>query len=241
MTESFFDIYQRKRSNLMESAVDKEAILNNFGYFQDISPKSRQKLAEICLTKTYEKKEYIFSEEDKGYAVYFCISGRIQLHKTTPDGKEVVIKVIKPGEMFGEVILFERQHYPVTAIALSRSQTFLMPKHQLLCLFELADFRGDFIAMLMRKQRYLADQIKYLTSNDAEERLFLFLRENYGTMDHFRLTVSKKDVAAAIGTTPETLSRLLLRLKKENLLNWEDKYITIHPSVWARLSARSTQ
>lgn len=214
--------------------MDKEAILNQFGYFKDISDKSRHVLADICLSKSYEKKEIIFSEAEKGYAVFFCINGRIQLHKTTPDGKEVVIKVIKPGEMFGEVILFETDKYPVTAVALSRAQVFIMPKHQFHCLLERPDFRGDFISMLMRKQRYLADQIKYLSSHDVEDRLIFFLKENYGESERIQPSISKKDMAAAIGTTPETLSRILLRLKKENILNWDDKFITVHKSVWER-------
>ena len=86
--------------------MDKEAILKQFGYFKGISDNSRHALAAICLSKSFNKKEILFAEGEKGYVVFYCISGRIQLHKTTPDGKQVVIKVIKPGEMFGEVILF---------------------------------------------------------------------------------------------------------------------------------------
>ena len=214
--------------------MDKDAILRQFGYFKGISDKSRLFLAEICLFKSYEKKELLFAEGEKGYAVYCCINGRIQLHKTTPDGKEVVIKVIKPGEMFGEVILFEAQTYPVTAIALSRSQVFVMPKHQFHCLLERSDFRNDFIAMLMRKQRYLADQIKYLTSHDVEDRLFLFLKVSYGEREKIQPSISKKDMAAAIGTTPETFSRILLRLKSEGSLSWQGQFITVDKTVWRR-------
>ncbi len=212
--------------------MDKEAILKQFGYFKGISDSSRRKLAEICLAKTVEKKESLFTEGEKGYAVYCCIHGRIQLHKNTPDGREIVIKVIKPGEIFGEVILFESGIYPVTAVALTRSQVFIMPKHQFHCLLEQHDFRNDFIAVIMRKQRYLANQIKYLTSHDVEDRLLLFLRENYGEQARIKPAVSKKDVAAAIGTTPETLSRVLLRMKKEGLLQWEKKIIAVSEKAW---------
>ncbi len=218
--------------------MDKKAILQQFGYFKDISDKSLTALADICLSKIYEKRQTIFTEDEKGYALFFCINGRIQLYKTTPDGKEVVIKVIKPGEIFGEVILFERVKYPVTAVALSRSQVFMMSKHQFMCLLQSEDFRNDFMATLMRKQRYLADQIKYLTSHDVEERLFLFLKENYGEQESISPAMSKKDMAAAIATTPETFSRLLQRLKQEGLLSWESNHILIHNRVWSNLRQR---
>lgn len=214
--------------------MDKNAILNQFGYFKGISDQSREILAEICLDRSFAKKEIIFTEGEKGYAIFCCISGAIQLFKSTSEGKEVVIKVIKPGEIFGEVILFESDIYPATAIALSRSQIFIMPKHQFFCLLERPDFRNDFISVLMRKQRYLADQIKYLTTYDVEDRLILFLRENYGIKLKIRPLLSKKALAAAIATTPETLSRILQRLKNENLLHWENNFIFVNESLWER-------
>lgn len=218
--------------------MDKEAILNQFGYFKDISDKSRKQLADICLAKSVSKKEILFTEGEKGYSVFCCINGRIQLYKTTPDGKEVVIKVIHPGEIFAEVILFERDHYPVTAVALSRCLVFMIPKHQFHCLLERQDFRNDFIRLLMRKQRYLAEQIKYLTTHDVEDRLFRFLYENYGKETHVKPAMSKKDLAAAIGTTPETLSRILLRLKEREKLTWDEQTIEINPDVWKEIEKR---
>ncbi len=218
--------------------MDKEAILNQFGYFKDISANSRKQLADICLSKSVLKKEILFTEGEKGHSVFCCITGRIQLYKTTPDGKKVVIKVIHPGEIFAEVILFEKDRYPVTASALSRSLVFLIPKHQFHCLLERQDFRSDFIRLLMRKQRYLAEHIKYLSTHDVEDRLFRFLRENYGKETTVKPAMSKKDVAAAIGTTPETLSRILLRLKEKDRLTWEERTIKINPDVWKQANGQ---
>ena len=110
-----------------------------------------------------------------------------------------------------------------------------MPKHQFHCLLEQPDFRNDFISVIMRKQLYLSDQIKYLVSHDVEDRLLLFLQESFGTQSSIKPAITKKDVAAAIGATPETLSRVLLRMKKENLLQWEDKLITISDTAWELL------
>ena len=70
-----------------------------------------------------------------------------------------------------------------------------------------------------------AEQVQSLTSTDVETRLLRFLKEQYGSRKEIRINLSKKDVAAAIGTTPETLSRLLLRLKKEGILIWEGRMV----------------
>ncbi len=205
--------------------MEKELILKSTNLFEHISDRSRTALANICISKKVEKKETLFLEGDKGYSLYILVEGNIQLYKTTPNGKEIVIKVIKPEEIFAEVILFEESHYPVSAVALKKSHLFMLPKHQFYCLLEDETFRNDFISMLMKKMRYLTKQIRYLTNYDVEERLFIFLEEHYGRKKRIKASLSKKDVAAAIGTTPETLSRVLLRLKKEGRLTWEGSFI----------------
>ncbi|MDZ7724928.1 MAG: Crp/Fnr family transcriptional regulator [candidate division KSB1 bacterium] len=179
------------------------------------------------MEKNTEKQEIIFTEAEKGYALFCCIQGQIQLSKITADGREIVIKVIQPGEIFGEVILFESDLYPVTATALKPSRLYMIPKHQFLCLLEKQDFRNDFIALLMRKQRYLAEQIKYLTIHDVEDRFFRFIKEHYEGANRIKPELSKKDMAAAIGTTPETLSRLFNRLIKDKKIHWQGKWMVI--------------
>ena len=84
----------------------------------------------------------------------------------------------------------------------------------------------------MKLKSTLANQIKYLTAHETEERLFNFLEEQFGRIETFNPSMSKKDIASAIGTTPETFSRLLLRLKSENKLDWIGNEIYISPSVW---------
>ena len=60
--------------------------------------------------------------------------------------------------------------------------------------------------MLLRKQRYLADRIQQLTSQDVEQRLRAFLLEQYGRQEQIHAEINKKQLAAAIDATPETLS-----------------------------------
>ena len=219
--------------------MEKTKIIQKTHLFENITEESRKNLAAICLDKTINKKEILFMEGDKGYSLYILVDGNIQLFKTTPEGREVVIKVIKPGEIFGEVILFEEDRYPVSAVALKKSRVYLIPKHQFTCLLGNELFRNDFIKTLMKKMRYLTRQIRYLTNHDVEERLFMFLNEQFGDSKQINISLSKKDVANAIGATPETLSRLLLRLKSDNRLIWEGN--TIEISSFAGVPAPAEQ
>ena len=209
--------------------TDPILLLSQTEFFKSLSKSHQEQLADICLPKTLNKREFLFMEGEKGLALYLCARGSIQLYKQSPEGQEVVIKVIKPGELFAEVILFEKQYYPVSAVALEHSLVYMLPKAQFDCLLQESEFRSDFLSNLMGKLRYLTEQVQYLTSFDVEARLIRFLNDHYGNKHEIKVNLSKKDVAAAIGTTPETLSRLLLRLKKEGRLVWEGKVIKNFP------------
>jgi len=202
-------------------------IIEQNDYFKGLSGSSKARLADLCVPRTLEKKEHVFLEGDKGHSLYLCAEGAIQLFKTSESGQEVVLKVIRSGELFGEVILFEKDRYPASAVALEKSRVYLMPKIQFHCLLENSEFRNDFISILMQKMRYLAEKIQYLTVYDVEERFRRFLRDQFGNRDVFLVDLSKKDIAAAIGTTPETLSRLIDRMKKEGKMTWEGRTITV--------------
>lgn len=201
-------------------------------FFEGISRGSMEALARVCMQCEQRRKSALFREGDPGEAMFLLARGRVGLHKLTPDGHEVVIKVLKPGEVFAEVILFEEKVYPVTAMALTDILVFKLLRRDLLGLLRQEDFRNDFIAMLLRKQRYLTDKIRQLTSEDSEDRLRAFLREQYGECGQITVEINKKQLAAAIGTTPETLSRLLRQLGRRKCMSWKGKVITTTRSFW---------
>ncbi|MCC6933678.1 MAG: Crp/Fnr family transcriptional regulator [Deltaproteobacteria bacterium] len=202
-------------------------LLLNSQLFTGFSEANLGQLAAITTNKSYLKREVMFFEGEQG--AFFCllINGVVQISKMAPDGREIVIKIIQPGEMFGEVILFELNTYPVTATALADSELCIIPKDKFMALLDEQSFRNEFMRILIAKQRYLAEQIKYLTVHDVEDRLFNFFHQHYGQSKTFECDLSKKDLAAAIAATPETLSRLLLRLTSEGKLKWEGRQVQI--------------
>jgi CRP-like cAMP-binding protein len=208
------------------------SILGQAHFFEGISRESREALSRFCIPAERLKHTTLFREGEPGEAMYLLARGRVSLHKLSPEGREIVIKVIKPGEVFAEAILFEKRFYPVTAVALTEVLVFKLLRRDLLNLLRQDDFRNDFIAMLLRKQRYLADKIQQLTSQDVEQRLRAFLLEQYGEQQKINAEINKKQLAAAIGATPETLSRLLQDLKRRKAMIWNQGVITVSPDFW---------
>lgn len=217
------------------------AAIGRSGFFKGLSPEACADLARCARVRQLAKREILFTEGQTGEGLCLLVSGRIQLHKASADGSETVIRVVRPGEAFAEVVLLERQDYPVTATSLAPSSVVLLPRRDVLRLLEDAKFRNAFIAMMLRRQRYLAERVRYLTACDVQERLLIFLHEQYGPVTRMTLDLSKKDVAAAIGTTPETLSRLIQRLQSEGLLKWRGKTVLLESSVWQGVSAVASE
>ena len=212
--------------------TDPTQLIRDAKFFSDLSKAACKRLAEMSRRRTIEKRDLLFMEGAEGKAVYLLTSGSIQLVKTNLDGKETVIKTVKEGELFAEVILFEKPSYPVTAIARTDVEVIELPRTGFLNLLDERGFRNDFMAMLMAKQRYLAERIQQLTAMDVEARFVEFLREHYGEAGTITPDLSKKDIASAIGATPETFSRLLQKLEKRGDFSWAGKSIQIGSDFW---------
>jgi len=209
-------------------------LLAQTSLFGTLAAKHRKALASVCAPVELRRKAILFHERQRGEAVYVLVSGQVQLHKTAGEGREIVIKVVKPGETFAEVILFEEPRYPVTATALTDGLALKILRRDVHRLLGEEEFRNDFMAMLMYKQRYLAGRIQQMATLDAEERFLRFLREQFGPGETLRVDISKKALAAAIAVTPETLSRLIRRLMKSGLLVWKGRQVTLRSQPGAK-------
>jgi CRP-like cAMP-binding protein len=212
--------------------MDVLGLLEQSDFFKALSPARRRSIAGISIPKMLRKRETHFMEGERGNAMYLMAQGVVQLFKTSADGKEVVIKLIRPGEIFGEVVLFEQDRFPVSACSLTPAQVYLLPKKQCDLLLDEEGFRREFIGMLLAKQRYLAEQIFRLSALDVEQRFIHFLREQYGEREEYLIDVTKREVAAAIDALPETLSRLLLKLRDDGEIQWEGESLRVRKGFW---------
>ena len=226
-----------ERGRSKSGAMKIELYIDQSPFFKGLSEGHRRELVSICTLKPVKKRDYLFHEGEKGSSMFLLVDGNLQLHKNTEDGREVVIRMVKPGEVFAEVVLFEKERYPVSARAVTGASVLSFPKNGIHRLLAEEGFRNDFIAMLMAKQRYLAERIQELTTKDVEHRFFAFLRSQYGERETIHTPLSKKDIAAAIGTTPESLSRLILRLHEEKIIDWQGKEIRILSNPWKWLGS----
>ncbi len=207
--------------------MNLQKLLDESSLFGYLPQEFKATIVREGILRKIRKGATLFSEGDDGVYFYLLIEGIIKIYKSTPDGKEIMVKLAHDGEIFAETILFESETYPVSAIALTETLVLGVRRDFFLSLLREHRFAVEFLTALMKKLRYLADRLVYLSAYDIEERFFMFLENRYGKRDIYEVDISKKEIASAIGTVPETFSRLVLKLKERGVIDWENKTIIV--------------
>ncbi len=200
--------------------------------FRDLGEESLARLSEGSRRLEIARGEHLFFEDDEGRDLFVLAEGGVRLYKLSADGQETTVKLINPFEAFAEVALFDGGRYPVSAVAVKYSVVYAFSGSTFQALLEERAFRREFISTLIGKLRYLSQRIHYLTACDVEQRFFHFLYEQCGPVEKCKIEMPKKDIAAAIGTIPETLSRLILRLRNRGDIEWKGSTITLRKGFW---------
>jgi CRP/FNR family transcriptional regulator len=179
-------------------------------------------LVEVCRLCPVEKHAYLFRQEDEASHFYLVHSGAIQVHRLLPDGREQVIHVFRPTESFAEVALAGQQRYPVSAVALEPSQVIAVNCAALRCLIHrMPDLSVAMIASMSMHLKFLVGRLEQQKFQSAPERLAHWLMEHPQGGDSALIPVSqkKKNLAAQLGMSSETLSRTLRRFKDAGWLS----------------------
>ena len=140
--------------------------------------------------------------------------GVVHIVKSAPDGREIVLEVIPPGELFGAVVALENRPYPAAAVAAEESVVWRMPASlaRELCLKH-PTLRAAILDQVASRLRSAHERLRSLALERVEQRLarmVLTLAEKIG---HRResvtvLSVTRQELADMIGTTVETTIRI---------------------------------
>lgn len=212
--------------------MDVKPYLARSSIFGELGAAALESLAGCSRVREVPKGEHLFLEGDEGDEMYILARGSVRLYKSTADGRETTVRMIGPLGEFAEVVFPGGGAYPVSAVAAAWSTAIAVSGRAFRSLLDVPDFRDEFIALLFRKMRYLSERLHRLSVYDVEQRLLLFLREQGGGEEEFELEMPKKDIASAIGTVPETLSRLLQKMKERGDMTWKGKTIRLRAGFW---------
>jgi CRP/FNR family transcriptional regulator, dissimilatory nitrate respiration regulator len=205
-----------------ERISEIQNFLRNTPFFQEVSDEHVHALAMIGISQTYRRGETIFLEGDEGTGFFIIKSGRVKVFKVAKDGKEQILHIFGPEEYFAEVPAFDGGQFPASAAAIESAEVIFIPRATFLMVLEQHPTLA--IALLgtfARHLRRLAHLVDSLSFKDVPERLanyLLNLSDRTNQPDLIELDLPKGQLAALLGTIPETLSRTFYKLGQEGVI-----------------------
>lgn len=182
--------------------------------------KQEQSLLEV---KSVFKGAYLFREGELCSKVSIVVSGGVKIASMHYSGNEVVFNILEKGEIFGNNLVFSDQPiYKGDVIATQDSTIVSIPKDNLTRILRSnKEFLIAYLNIQSNFGKKLNSTIKMLSMSSAEDRFMFYLHEHSNEIEYDSVT----DLADILNITRETLSRLLTKLEKENIIRRSPHHI----------------
>ena len=209
--------------------------LKKIDLFKNLSDDELKELEHYLSTSVYKKKEDIFTEGDAPEWFYIVLAGKVKVTKISHDGKEIILEIISPYDIFGGVAVLRNFPYPANAVAMEDSEILKISRKNLMRVVDRFPNLMFCIALqLGDRMKSSYDSLKNIALERVEARIAALLLKlgnkvgvetDEGLMIDMRLT--KQDVADMVGTTVETSIRTFSKFKKDGLVTDADGKIII--------------
>ncbi|MCK8828186.1 Crp/Fnr family transcriptional regulator [Natroniella acetigena] len=200
--------------------------LRNYDYFSQLTDKELAEVAKVVRTKEYKKGEIIFFEGEAGNALFMLEKGKIKLVKMKESGEEQILTILKSGSIFAEVIIFDEADYPATAIVLKDSIVGVISKDDMENLIKkIPKLSLELLKIMSKRLRRAQKMVENLGLHNTETRttnILIYLASEYGSANQeieLELSISQQELANLIGSSRETVSRILNNFKDQGLID----------------------
>lgn len=214
---------------------DRIWYLKKFNLLESLTHEEMESLNKMVVDSLVKKKQPVYLAGDPNEYLYFLKRGRVKVSRVDESGKEYTLILLEPGEIFGELGLFDETPRETTAIALEESLICTMRRRDFEELLRNKPELSIRLNKLMgTRTRQIETKIEELLFRDVPSRLArLLLRllekhkqeTKHGQRIGIKLT--QQELANLIGATREMTSSVLNHFKKEGIINFESKYIYI--------------
>jgi CRP-like cAMP-binding protein len=196
---------------------ERAAFLTTVRLFERLPASTLRALAAHLSVRQVQRGRFIFAEGEPADALYILAAGRVKVVRQTEDGREVILRVIALGEIFGGAGGWGEPVYPAGAVALEAVTALRLPAASFTTLIATSpDFALAVVRELGARLREAEARIRELQTERVERRIartLLRLAGKTGTKTargiELGLPLSRQDVAELAGTTLSTASRIL--------------------------------
>jgi CRP/FNR family transcriptional regulator, dissimilatory nitrate respiration regulator len=213
--------------------MDVMTRMKTLALFQGIPAEKLKALAERALYRTYGAGEMLIGETDPARSFYVVMTGQVKLYKISAEGKEQTLNLLGPGDPFGMCTAFAVDSFPANAMALEESGVLLIPGPQMeATAMQEPRLLLNIIRVLSERLKESMTLIESLALKEIPQRIASFLihslaREREQGVSRLELTVTQRELAKILGSTPEALSRTLRKMTNAGVLAVDGRVIRI--------------
>lgn len=179
----------------------------------------------------YSKGELIALEGSNCSNIGIILSGSVEIQKIYASGKTVTISKLNEGHIFGEVIIFSnRSTYPATISSPGNSKIMFISKENILKLSSInSKFLNNFMTLLSNKILMLNNKLRNISYQTIRQKIASYILEEYESQQklQIKLSCTKKEMADQLGIPRPSLSRELINMKNEGIIDSVKDTITI--------------
>jgi CRP-like cAMP-binding protein len=215
--------------------VNQRSVIRQIPLFQSLRDPEIEALARIAVLRRVRARETLFFKGDLGSELYVVISGRLKAVSHAEDSRELVFAILDPGEVIGEVALFDHKPRSATVIALESSSLLVLHGRDLLPLLhsneELMRQVFRVLGERLRRVSALAEDVTFLSFPARLAKRILGLARTYGTATaegvHIDLRLTQRELGELVGVTRESVNKQLKLWTDEHMIQVQDGHITI--------------
>jgi len=212
----------------------KVDVIRRVPLFSTLTDSEFAQLEHIFVSRSYRKGQIIFLEEETGSYMYLVLSGKVKVSKSGSGGRETILAIHRTGDFFGEMSLLDGKTSPATVSAMEDARIISVSGadfHKYLLHNE--KVMRQIINVLCARLRQVW-QAQSLSSSTADARIRMGIyqlasrhgiRDARGTIVDLKIT--HQELAEMVGTSRETVTRALARLRKQGILSIEQRRIIL--------------
>jgi len=229
--------------------LDGRAMLGSIGIFEGLSKREIDALHAVTSTKRLRAHEVLFRKGDPGSALYAVLRGRLRVFTTSADAKEVVFRFLEPGDVLGEVALFDAQVRSATVEAMEASDLLTLQRRDLLPFLDSHPRVAiKLAAVLARSLRELSQRVEEELSLTIPMRLarkLLALTRSHGRPEpgggtRIDQRLPQHVLGELVGATRESVNKQMRQWVGQGAIKLDGRFvIVLNPAVLATTAGTS--
>jgi len=216
---------------MVQLSQELNEFLGQTALLQNLSEQSLEQVASIGTLQSFQAGDLLFADGDECQGSYLILEGQVKVFKYAETGREQIMGMLGPGEYLAGVPAFDGRRYSANAVALEPLKVLFLPREPFLELLRRdPTLSFNLLTIFSHHLRRFAQLIETLSLKEVSGRIatyLLLLSHQSGNSEVVELAITKAQLAAFIGTVPETLSRVLQKMGRDGLLKLDGNTITI--------------